>query len=110
MLRKKASMLSLCLLALGFTGNALADMAQEQEQALITLVAMEQVCDKTTPGKKSDVENAMATDSSLDEATKAEVRRIKADPAYKFKVSAMATDLMYSPIRDLVTKDLCNKY
>ncbi len=110
MLRKKMSMLSLCLVCLGLAGNALAGTAEEQEQALIVLVAMEQVCDKATPGKKSDVENVMATDSTLDEATKAEVRRIKADPAYKFKVSAMATDLMYSAVGDLAAKDLCNKY
>ena len=110
MLRKKVSMLSLCLVALEFAGNALADTAQEQEQALIIAVAMEQVCDKATPGKKSDVENVMAMDSTLDEATKAEIRRIKADPAYKLKVSFTATDLMYSPIGELLAKDLCNKY
>lgn len=110
MSRTNIAMLSLYLAGLGFAGNALAGAAEEQEQALIALVAMEQVCDKATPGKKSDVENVMATDSTIDEATKAQVRKVKADPAYKFKVSAMAIDLMYSPVADLGIKDLCNKY
>lgn len=106
----KVSMLSLCLVGLGFAGTSFATPAEEKEQGLITLVAMEQVCDKANPGMKSDVENAMEKDSTIDEATKAEVRKIKADPAYKFKVSSMASNLMNSPIGAYAAKDMCKTY
>lgn len=110
MLSIRMSALPLCLALLGYAGNSFASPEDEKQQGLVVLVAMEQVCNNANPGMKSDVENAMASDSTIDEATKAEVRKIKSDPAYKFEVSSMADNLMHSPMGAYVAKDMCKNY
>ncbi|MCD5970798.1 hypothetical protein [Pseudomonas quasicaspiana] len=106
----RMSVLSLCLGILGYTGSTLASSEDEKQQGLVVLVAMEQVCNNANPGMKSDVENAMASDPTMDEATKTEVRKIKSDPAYKSKVSSTAESLIHSPMGAYVAKDLCKNY
>ncbi|UZJ58532.1 hypothetical protein OKW98_18290 [Pseudomonas sp. KU26590] len=110
MLPIRTSIMLLCLAVLGYTGSSVASPEDDKRQGLVVLVAMEQVCNNANPGMKSDVENVMASDSTIDEATKAEVRKIKSDPAYKFKVSSMADNLMHSPMGAYVAKDMCKHY
>ncbi|MCQ2996134.1 hypothetical protein NLO88_03115 [Pseudomonas syringae] len=106
----RMAVLSLCLGILGYTGSTLASSEDEKQQGLVVLVAMEQVCNNANPGMKSDVENAMASDPTIDEATKTEVRKIKSDPAYKSKVSSTAENLIHSPMGAYVAQDLCKNY
>nr|GFD58843.1 hypothetical protein [Tanacetum cinerariifolium] len=64
----RMAVLSLCLGILGYTGSTLASSEDEKQQGLLVLVAMEQVCNNANPGMNSDVENAMASDPTIDEA------------------------------------------
>ncbi|CAN1602467.1 hypothetical protein LOY35_18375 [Pseudomonas sp. B21-028] len=105
----RMSTLSLCLAGFGFAGGVFANQQDEKHQGLVALVAMEQVCNKTNPGLKGDVENAMASDPRIDEATKAEVRKIKSDPAYKFQVMGMANNLANSPLAG-TAQGMCKDY
>lgn len=101
--------LSLLLSAFGFAGNAHANQAVETHRLALTLVAMEHLCNNANPGLKGSVENAMASDPKLDEPTKAEVRKISSDPAYKGEVEFMMQSLNRSGMAAMA-QDLCKSY
>ncbi|MGX9570666.1 MULTISPECIES: hypothetical protein [Pseudomonas] len=101
--------LSLLLSACGFTGSVLANQVVETHRLAVTLVAMEHLCNKANPGLNGSVENAMASDPSIDEPTKAEVRKISSDPAYKGEVEFMMQSLNNSGLATMA-QDLCKSY
>lgn len=101
--------LSLLLGASGLTGSVLANQAVETHQVAVTLVAMEHLCNNANPGLKGSVENAMASDPKVDEPTKAEVRKISSDPAYKGEVEFMMQSLKRSGMAAMA-QDLCKSY
>jgi len=101
--------MSLCLAASVGAGNAVANQAVETHRVALTLVAMEQICNKTNPGLNGSVENAMASDASVDEATKAEVHKINSNPAYKSEVDYTIQSLERSGMAAMA-KDMCPSY
>lgn len=101
--------LSLCLAGFAFAGSSLANQQEEEHRWLVTMVAMEQVCNKTNPGLNGDVENAMASDPKIDEATKSKVRKIKSDPSYELEVANMASTVLRSPLAAMA-QDMCKEY
>jgi hypothetical protein len=100
---------SLCLAGFAFTGNSLANQQEEEHQWSVTMVAMEQVCNKTNPGLNGDVENAMASDPKIDEAKKSQVRKIKSDPSYKLEVASITSTILKSPLAAMA-QDMCKEY
>jgi hypothetical protein len=100
---------SLCLAGFAFAGNSLANQQEEEHQWSVTMVAMEQVCNKTNPGLNGDVENAMASDPKIDEAKKSQVRKIKSDPSYKLEVASITSTILKSPLAAMA-QDMCKEY
>lgn len=109
MLSVRMSTLSLCLVSLGFVGSSFADSQQEIHQSALAAVAMEQICNKNNPGLNGDVENVIASDPKFDEASKAEIRKVKSDPAYKFEVMGMVSNLNSSGMAT-IAQDMCKEY
>ncbi|MNP05358.1 hypothetical protein D3C76_973070 [compost metagenome] len=101
--------LSFLLAAFGLAGSALANQAVEAHRLAVTLVAMEHLCNNANPGLNGSVENIMASDPTLDEPTKAEVRKIGSDPAYKSEVELMMQTLNRSGLATMA-QDLCKSY
>ncbi|MFL6966612.1 MULTISPECIES: hypothetical protein [Pseudomonas] len=105
----RMSTFSLCLAGISVAGSSLANQQDQEHQGYVVLVAMEQICNKNNPGLNGDVENAMATEPKFNEAAKAQIRKIKSDPAYKFQVSNMVSTLTNSPL-GAMAQDMCKEY
>jgi hypothetical protein len=108
MFSARFSALSLSLLVVGF---ATASHAEElnPHQVAVTLVAVGELCNKEDPTLKGSVENAIASDPTMDEAAKAEIRKVQADPKSKPEVDAMVVNLKTSGMWN-VSKDMCKYY
>ena len=73
------------------------------------MVAVGELCNKEDPNLKGTVENAIASDATMDEAAKAEIRKVQADPKSKPEIEAMMVNLKTSGMWN-VSKDMCKYY
>ncbi|MFA5981080.1 MAG: hypothetical protein WC818_22835 [Pseudomonas sp.] len=101
--------LCLTLVSTGFASSCFANQPVDVHQVAVTLIAVEQICNKANPGLNGSFENAMASDPDTDEATRAEARKVSSDPAYKGEVEFMVQSLKSSGLVAL-TQDLCKSY
>ncbi|ALI04416.1 hypothetical protein C1Y08_20755 [Pseudomonas sp. FW306-02-F02-AA] len=101
--------LCLSLVSFGFASSTFANQAVDTHQVAVTLVAMGQICNKANPGLNGSIENAMVSDPKMDEATKAEVRKVSSDPAYKGEVGVMVQALNSSGMAAM-GQDMCKSY
>ncbi|RON43511.1 hypothetical protein BK666_20785 [Pseudomonas frederiksbergensis] len=101
--------LCLSLVSFGFASSSFAKQPVDTHQVAVTLVAMEQICNKANPALNGSIENAMASDPKMDEATKAEVRKVNSDPAYKGEVGVMVQSLNSSGMAAMA-QDMCKSY
>ncbi|MBV4463874.1 hypothetical protein KVG95_11120 [Pseudomonas sp. SWRI79] len=101
--------LCMSLVSFGFASSSFANQAVDTHQVAVTLVAMGQLCNKANPGLNGSIENAMASDPKMDEATKAEVRKVSSDPAYKSEVGFMMQSLNSSGMAAMA-QDMCKSY
>ncbi|WP_226456999.1 hypothetical protein [Pseudomonas sp. AF03-9] len=100
--------LSLSWVGICFAASAFASESLELHRTAITTIAMEQVCQNANPGMNVSLENAFANDT-WEVETKAEVRRIQAEPAYKPEVAEMVKKLSAPPFQ-VLQKELCDVY
>jgi hypothetical protein len=105
----RAATLCMSLVSAGFATSSFANQPVDTHQVAVTLVAIGQICNKTNPGLNGSIENALASDPKIDDATKAEVRKVNSDPLYKGEVGVMVQTLNSSGMAAMA-QDLCKSY
>lgn len=98
-------------LLLSATSGAItsASAAEEDTENAINLLAIESLCIKAKPDSNSSVENALNSDSNTTDALRAEVLRVKADPAYKARIHSLAFNMSNSVVASKLP-DMCSYY
>ncbi|MCE7762854.1 hypothetical protein GQL56_09375 [Pseudomonas putida] len=110
MFSARISAVSLCLATMGMASAALADSKVENHKTAVTILAMEQVCNKAIPTLNGTVDNALANEP-MDDALKAEIMAVRSAPGGKNEVDDMANRLSGSPLSALVVEQgTCKMY
>ncbi|MBC3410668.1 hypothetical protein HU719_006520 [Pseudomonas sp. SWRI107] len=110
MFSARISAAALCVATLGLGNVALASSQAENHQVAVTIVAMEQVCNKAVPGLNGTVANLLAKEP-VEAPLKAEILKVQSEPQYKAEVDGMVTQLSGSPLGKMaVEKGTCNGY
>ncbi|MFK3680937.1 hypothetical protein [Pseudomonas sp. NPDC088890] len=110
MFSARITAVSLCLATLGMANAALADSKAENHKTAVTILAMEQVCNKAIPGLNGTVDNALANEP-MDDALKAEIMALRSAPGSKTQIDDMANRLSGSPLSTLaVEQGTCKMY
>jgi len=86
-----------------------ASAADGDTENAVNLLAIESLCIKAKPDSNSAVENALDSDPKTTDSLRAEVRRVKADPAYKAKIQSTAFNMSNSVTASMLP-DLCSYY
>lgn len=110
MFSARISAAALCVATLGLGNVALASSQADNHQVAVTIVAMEQVCNKAVPGLNGTVANLLAKEP-VEAPLKAEILKVQSEPQYKAEVDGMVTQLSGSPLGKMaVEKGTCNGY
>lgn len=100
---------SLCLACMGLNTVAQAATDLENHRLALTIVALEQVCNKAVPGLNGSVANLLANEP-VDDAVKAEVHKVQT-PQYKPQVDEMVGRFSGSPLGNaMVEQGTCKGY
>lgn len=97
------------LLNVSFIASTVASATEDDTETAVTLLAMESLCIKAKPDSNSSVENALNSDPKTTDSLRAEVHRVKADPAYKIPIQSMALDMSTSVVASSIP-DMCLYY
>ncbi len=97
------------LLSVSSVASTLASAAEDDTENAVNLLAIESLCVKANPDSNSSVENALNSDPETTDSLRAEVRRVKADPASKAKIQSLALNMSNSVVVSKLP-DMCSYY
>lgn len=100
---------ALLLLSVSSVASTLASAAEDDTENAVNLLAIESLCVKANPDSNSSVENALNSDPETTESLRAEVRRVKSDPASKAKIQSLAFNMSNSVVVSKLP-DMCSYY
>lgn len=100
---------ALLLLSVSSVASTLASAAEDDTENAVNLLAIESLCVKANPDSNSSVENALNSDPETTDSLRAEVRRVKADPASKAKIQSLAFNMSNSVVVSKLP-DMCSYY
>jgi hypothetical protein len=105
----RISTLSLAMLGLNISANATAAEKMDTHDFAVQMVAMENICNRLYPGSNASIDNAVASDNTIDEADKAEIKKVKGNPAYDLAVKSAELQLD-GPLLKEVSQDMCKGF